>query len=232
MRQTLAVSVLGGLALLGMTGFASHSFAATVYNQGRCGQNSGILREKFEADLSVATAKPEFVFIYIGMNDVINDTFFTPLDKYLENVTWMIEHARKAGITPVVCTIHHVIEDKVYKFHSRDKFGDETVNSKMDRYNVAIRKLAAEQKAALADFNAVTNNLAPADFLSDDGVHLSTAGNRLLAKTFHDVVAAQLTGNEKIVCVGDSLTFGFGNPGAGTTEGATYPAMLRLLIEK
>lgn len=231
MRQVLAVGIVG-LALVYTAGVTSNSCAATVYNQGRCGQNSGILREKFEADLSVAAPKPEFVFIYIGMNDVINDTFFTPLDKYLENVTWMIEHARKAGITPVICSIHHVIEDKVYKVHSRDKFGDETVNGKMDRYNVAIRKLAAEQKVALADFNAVTNNLATAEFLSDDGVHLSTAGNRLLAKTFYDVVASQLAGNEKIVCVGDSLTFGYGNAGAGSAEGETYPAMLRLLLTK
>ena len=30
-----------------------------------------------------------------------------------------------------------------------------------------------------------------------------------------------------IVCVGDSLTYGYLNPGAGSAEGETYPAMLR-----
>ncbi|MEI6972537.1 MAG: hypothetical protein WCL44_13595 [bacterium] len=34
-------------------------------------------------------------------------------------------------------------------------------------------------------------------------------------------------GGETIVCVGDSLTYGYLNPGAGSAEGETYPAMLR-----
>jgi len=200
-----------------------------VYNQGRCGQNSGILRSKFDADVLKLTPKPDCVLIFIGMNDVINDKFFTPLDKYLENMTWMIEQARKEGITPVICTMHHVVEDEVYKHHSRDKFGTETVNGKMDRYNAALMKLATEQKVDLADFSAVTAKLAPSEFLSD-GVHLTLSGNKLLAKTFFDIITPHLRGQETIVCVGDSLTYGYLNKGAGTSEGETYPSMLRLLL--
>ena len=81
-----------------------------VINRGRCGQNSGILREKFTADVLQVRPKPDYVFIYIGMNDVI---------------------------------------------------------------------------------------------------------------------APPLRGGETIVCVGDSLTYGYLNQGAGSAEGETYPAMLR-----
>ena len=140
----------------------------------------------------------------------------------------LIEQARKAGITPVICSIHRVDETVVYAHHPREKFGGETVNAKRKRYNAALRKLVLDRKEALADFDAVTESLADADFLGD-GVHLTLAGNRLLAKTFLDVVAPQLRGNVTIVCVGDSLTYGFGNKGAGSAEGETYPAMLRLL---
>jgi lysophospholipase L1-like esterase len=196
----------------------------TVYNKGSLGQNSESGRKKLEAD--VLQLKPDYVLIYIGMNDVINDHFFTPLDKYLENMTWIIDQARRAGIKPVICTLHHCVETEIYKHHSRDKFGQETPNSKMDRYNAALRKLAVEQKIGLADFNARTDQVAQSEFLSQDGVHLSASGNRLLAKTFFDVIKPQLRGGEKIVCYGDSLTYGFGNKGASTTEGETYPAML------
>jgi acyl-CoA thioesterase-1 len=206
---------------------ASPSWALTVRNQGRCGQNSGITRERFEADVLKAEPKPDYVLIYIGMNDVINDKFFTPVDKYVENVKWMIEQSRKAGITPVVCTIHHVVEEKVYQHHPREKFGLETVNGKMNRYNVALKVLAKELGVEVADFNAVTDRTPQSEFLSDDGVHLTAGGNKLLAETFWGVIGPRLRGEETIVCVGDSLTFGYQNKGAGTAEGETYPALLK-----
>ncbi len=215
------------LTLVFVAGLASSSEALDVINVGRCGQNSGVTRERFKADVLDSATKPDYVLIYIGMNDVINDRFFTPLDQYIENVKWMIEQSFKAGITPVVCTIHHVVEEKVYKVHPRDKFAPETVNSKMDRYNAALKKLARETKVAVADFYAVTERTPQSEFLSDDGVHLTASGNKLLARTFFDVIAPQLKGNETIVCVGDSLTFGYRNEGAGTAEGQTYPAMLK-----
>ena len=59
--------------------------------------------------------------------------------------------------------------------------------------------------------------------------HLTFKGNQLLAKTFFEVIAPQLKGKETIVCLGDSLAFGYLNKGAGTTEGETYPAILRQL---
>jgi lysophospholipase L1-like esterase len=198
----------------------------TVYNKGRCGQNSGIVREKFEDDVLKLTPKPNYVFIYIVATDVINDRFFTTVEKHLENMTWMIEQARKAGIKPVICTSHHVVESVVYAHHSRDKFGKETVNEKIDRYNAALRKFAKDQEIGLADFGAAAKDVPPSDLLSD-GVHLTFLGNKLLAKTFFDVIAPQLHGQETIVCLGDSLTFGYLNKGAGSTEGETYPAMLR-----
>jgi lysophospholipase L1-like esterase len=61
--------------------FPASSWAVTVHNRGRCGQNSGIARERFEDDVLKPDPKPDYVLIYIGMNDVINDRFFTPLDK-------------------------------------------------------------------------------------------------------------------------------------------------------
>jgi lysophospholipase L1-like esterase len=199
-----------------------------VINNGHCGLNSTLLIKQFQGEALNLKPKPDYVLIYIGMNDVVNDKFFTPLDPYLANVSWMVEQTRKAGITPVLCTMHHVVEAEVYKHHPRVKFGDETVNGKMDRFNKALRKLASEQKVALADFAAITDRMAPSEFLSD-GVHLTRAGNQLLAQTFFGVIAPRLGGHETIVCIGDSLTYGYQNKGAGTAEGETYPAMLKLL---
>ena len=76
----------------------------TVCNRGRCGQNSGVVRERFGEDVLQLDPKPDYVLIYIGMNDVINDRFFTPLAAYIENVSWMVERARAAGLGVVTGT--------------------------------------------------------------------------------------------------------------------------------
>lgn len=198
----------------------------TVINNGRCGQNSGIVRERFADDVLRLTPKPDFAFIYIGMNDVINDNFFTPLDKYMDNMKWLIDQSRQGETVPVVCTIHKVNEDVIYAHHPREKFGNETANGKRVRYNTALRHLIVTEGVALADFDSVTKSMPESEFISD-GVHLTPAGNRLLARTFFDAIAPRLDGAENIVCVGDSITFGYGNQGAGTAEGDTYPSILR-----
>jgi lysophospholipase L1-like esterase len=203
----------------------------SIFNQGRCGQNSTVARGVYESDLLGRGVKPDFVLIYLGMNDVINHRFFTYLEDFLANMEWMINLATKQGITPVVCSIHHVIEEELYKHHSWEYFLPETVNSKVDRYNAGLKQMLKRQAVALADYQDATGRLDPSAFLSRDGVHLSATGNKLLAKTFFDAIPGDVRSNAAIVCVGDSLTYGYENSGAGTTEGETYPAFLKMMIQ-
>lgn len=196
----------------------------TVHNKGIGGQNSEQGRARFEKD--VVALKPNYVFIYFGLNDTLNEPRFLSLERFTENLAWMVEHARAAGIKPVLCTIHRVTEEPLYKRHKRESYGDEGPNGKIVRYNAAIRALAQEKKVPLADFAAAAQQPG---IVSSDGVHLTVTGSRLLAKTFFDVVASELKGNETIVCLGDSVTYGAGMKGAGTAEGETYPAWLRCL---
>ncbi len=66
------------------------------------------------------------------------------------------------------------------------------------------------------------------DRFAADVLHLSTTPDYVFMYIgMNDAIAPELKGMETIVCVGDSLTYGFGNQGAGTAEGDTYPAMLR-----
>lgn len=207
---------------------AAHTPAAvqlSVHNKGIGGQNSEQGKARFEAD--VLALKPNFVFIYFGLNDTLNEPRFLPLDKFVANLAWMVEHARAAGIKPVLCTIHRVTEEPLLKRHRRESYGAEGPNGKISRYNTAIRQLAHERKVPLADFAAVVERNPTA--VSADGVHLTAAGSRLLASCFCDSVAQELRGRITIVCLGDSVTWGAGLKGAGTAEGETYPAFLKRL---
>lgn len=207
----------------------------TVFNKGVGGQNSRGGRARFERD--VVKLKPDCVFIYFGLNDALNERAYQTCEQFIENLKAMIASARAAGIKPVLCTIHHAGEEALLRRHPREFYGSEGPNGRIDRYNAAIRALAREQKVPLADWGALHASrektkkpgaVEPLQALvSPDGVHLTPAGYALLARCFHDTVAAQLKGAETIVCFGDSVTYGAGVKGAGTIEGDTYPAALR-----
>lgn len=198
----------------------------TVYNKGIGGQNSEQGRERFAKD--VLALKPDYVFIYFGLNDTLNEPRFVGLDRFIENLTWMVGQARAAKINPVLCTIHHATEEPLLKRHKRESYGEEGPNGKIDRYNAAIRALAKSQKVPLADFAAIADSNRT-ELISADGVHLTPYGYRSLAKCFFNAVESTFKGKEIIVCLGDSVTFGAGVNGAGSIDGDTYPSMLRQL---
>lgn len=181
--------------------------------------------------MPTAALKPDYVFIYFGLNDTLNEPQFVAIEPFLANLVWMIDRARAAGIKPVVGSIHAVKEEPLFQRHQRASYGSEGPNGKIDRYNAALRKLVAEKHVPLADFAAaaVQAERAGTAVVSPDGVHLTPAGNRCLAQCFLATVASALRGGEAIVCLGDSVTYGAHAQGAGTAEGETYPAMLRRL---
>ena len=125
----------------------------TVHNKGIGGQNTEQGKARFEAD--VVALKPDYVFIYFGLNDTLNEPRFLPLDTFIANLVWMVDRARTAGIKPVLCTIHRVTEEPLLKRHRRESYGSEGPNGKIARYNAAIRQLAKEKDVPLADFAAV-----------------------------------------------------------------------------
>lgn len=241
--MNLSVTFFG--VLLAMTfaiaedGMESFQNGLVVHNKGIGGQNTRNGKARFQKD--VLDLKPDYVFIYFGLNDALNEPQFVPLDEFVGNLAWMVGEARRAGIKPVLCTIHHVESDLLMTRHKRESYGDEGPNGKIDRYNAEIRRLATENHAPLVDFakaldqaGGATMNKScfvrnPANSGAQDGVHLTPDGYRLLAKCFLDAVAPGLKGNETIVCLGDSVTLGAGMKGAGTADGETYPAFLRRL---
>ena len=195
----------------------------TVYNKGIGGQNSRQGRKRFAKD--VLALKPDYVFVYFGLNDTLNEPRFLSEKEYVENLGWMVDQARGAGIKPVVCTIHPIGEEPLLKRHKKESYGAEGPNGKIARYNKALRKLIKEKKVDVADFQAVVAKKK--ELVSADGVHLTPLGYKALAECFFNVVAGEIKAKATIVCLGDSVTWGARVKGAGTTTGETYPACLK-----
>ena len=121
-----------------------------VHNKGIGGQNSEQGKARFGKD--VVALKPDYVFIYFGLNDALNEPKFVTLEKFAANLGWMVDQARSTNIKPVLCTIHQVTEEPLLKRHKPESYGNEGPNGKITRYSAAIRKLAKEKNVPFADF--------------------------------------------------------------------------------
>jgi lysophospholipase L1-like esterase len=117
-------------------------------------------------------------------------------------------------------------------------------NLKLDSVNVIISDLSQKYHCLYIDINddikkqgspnptnvSLLNNAAntPAH---PDGLHLTKYGAKFIA---NDVFAYLKAKNKlnyyKVVCFGDSLTFGLYLKGAGTAKYDTYPAYLSTLL--
>ena len=224
----LACICLSGAVASGQTGDTP---VLTVHNKGIGGQNSQQGKARFAKD--VLSLQPDYVFIYFGLNDTLNEPRFLSEKEYITNLSWMVDQAEKAGIVPVICTIHPVEEVALMKRHKKESYGAVGPNGKIDRYNKALRVWAESKGVSIADFAEVVATTDQPDerLVNNDGVHLTPLGHQALAKCFFDGVAAKLKGKITIVCLGDSVTWGAGVKGSGTTSGETYPSYLGQLSE-
>jgi lysophospholipase L1-like esterase len=153
-------------------------------NAGISGHKVPDLQKRLQRD--VLDKKPTIVFIYIGINDVWhglnNPKGGTPIDKFESGLNEIIGKITDSGARVILCT-PTVIGEK--------KDGTNQGDKKLDSYSDVSRKIAKEKKLQLCDLRK-----AFVDYLKDhnpndkdrgiltyDGVHLSEAGDKLVAET-------------------------------------------------
>jgi acyl-CoA thioesterase I len=156
-----------------------------IVNAGISGHKSSDMLARFQKD--VLDKKPDLVTISVGINDVWHG--FTsdhpagygprrvPLPEYRKNVEAMLKAANEAGVKVVLFTTT-IFEDQP----------DSPRNTRIAAYNDALRELAAQEGAILADQNAAFmaawgQNRASGAKLTSDQVHMAPAGDTLMAQT-------------------------------------------------
>ncbi len=157
-----------------------------VVNAGISGHKSNDMLARFQRD--VVDKKPDLITISVGINDVWHG--FTPehpagygprrvpLPEFRQNVAAMLEAARKAHAKVVLFTTT-IFEDQPNSIR----------NLRVAEYNDALRELAREYGAAVADQNAAfmaaweQNRSTGGGKLTADQVHMAPAGDTLMART-------------------------------------------------
>lgn len=132
--------------------------------------------------------KPTIVILYLGINDVMHSPGTSPED-FEAGLKDMIQAAQEIGAAVVLAT--PAVSTENIDLESADQ-------QKLDAYAKICRQVAQHQAASLCDLRQAfvehlrTNNLdkKPHGILTYDGVHMSEAGNRLIAEQMSLAIAA------------------------------------------
>lgn len=184
---------------------------------------------------------PDLVILLAGTNDCCNskklsDPAVTAAN-YAELASRILARSRLVLATPLAA----------YPPYLRTRHPDEAYAGvpaleRLARARQALLDLAEMHAVPLVDLNAITAGaglvgtdsrswlMNEANAGKTDGIHPTADGYRAIASAIAVTVLALRPRPLRIVCLGDSITYGQGVAGEGTVSGETYPAWLARIL--
>jgi lysophospholipase L1-like esterase len=201
-----------------------------IYNKGEDGNTVGNLVVRLDKD--VLALKPNLVIIMVGTNDVTN---FVPFAQFKTNLARIINSIKNTGanvilMSPpprgvdVISYPQYELNDKTDTVAQIDSALSKQLNCYYLDINKAFKDAGTPNPTATSLINNVANNPG-----RPDGVHPTAKGMRFIATNLFNFIQANLpvttTDNIKVVCFGDSITWGAGSE-------LSYPSQLDKLLNK
>jgi lysophospholipase L1-like esterase len=229
------------LSLLLLVLFSSCNKSFLVLNKGIAGNNSNDLVKRIDRD--VLSENPDLVILMVGSNDMINSKKFISYASFQANYQQLLNQLKFRDIEVVVMSPPPADTGYVFQRHNRELFSEDP-NSKLDSLNGLIRQLARANQVHYIDINQAfkqqgsPNRQAHSLIVNQtnmgiaDGLHPTREGYRLIAREIYQYLKQHklLKKNRRIICFGDSITYGAFMDGRGTSQGDTYPAYLQRLL--
>jgi acyl-CoA thioesterase-1 len=194
------------------------------------GENTADIDVRTKAELSEVA--PDVLVLFTGMNDAVNDKkFLTPTSTraHLESILG----AGKAARTRIVLvTVHQPDVSRLMQRHKPEAYGNRSPEQRISELNEVVISLGRKHHLLVADFSRTLASRGGAtDEWSTDGVHLTAQGYHLLALVVLEQVR-KIPNVRRILCLGDSITFGVGVRAVGAPENSEiYPRQLKELID-
>lgn len=174
---------------LGFINLLEESVDSEKFNligKGISGDKVSDLLVRYEND--VLAQNPDIVFIYIGINDVWHSYGVgkgSDIDFYEKGLRKIITDIKKRGAKIILCTPTVIGERVTFEDELEVKRDQE-----LDAFAGVVRNLSSEFNTELLDLRTIFKNYIVEnnqnndyqDFLTDDGVHLNDAGNKLIAE--------------------------------------------------
>lgn len=225
------------LLVFGQTG------SITIMNKGVRGENTTDLLKRLDKD--VLRQSPDLVILMIGTNDLMNTHKLLPVDQYVRQVEEIVLQLTEHHIPLLVVSPPTLDPAYIYTRHDSTRY-DRPLLERMKSGRDGVRTICMQRAVAYADFYNFLEGLGLPKHNADDiilneknskltdGIHLTKKGNKLLAEfiALHLQAANLIQPKMKIVCFGDSITYGAYMKGGGTCGGNTYPAYLKAALER
>ncbi len=209
-----------------------------IINKGISGNNTVDLISRLGKD--VISEQPDLVILMVGTNDMLWSKKQITYMQYSSNLDTIIKGLQKNNIDIVLVSPPPV--DSIYLFerHIR-KRDDDSPNKKLNKVCEILKSRALKMDLSFVDiFTRFSEMGIPIhnqgkiirnafNSGSRDGVHPTPIGYDLIAQEIFDVLVAdkKIRKDMKILCLGDSITFGEHVAGEGTVSGDTYPSFLK-----
>ena len=168
---------------------------STYVGRGISGQTTPQMVLRFRKD--VINLQPKVVVILAGINDIAENTGFTPIEMIAENIMTMAELARFHNIEVIICSVTPAIDFPW-------KRGLEPVN-KVIQLNNILKAYAVEQDLIYVDYHSAlkdkNNGLKVPDFTTaDDLVHPNAAGYKVMENLIQPAIDQALAAGKLSVC--------------------------------
>ncbi len=226
---------MAGAALLALNA------TAEVFNAGKGGASTTNLLGKSLLNKALKQ-KPQLTILMAGTNDMLNSGKLATYQKYEANLNKLLDILKKNNSKVILMTMPPCSETLLLMRHKKEKY-PEPPAKRIEKGNAIIKKIAKDRKIPLVDvyamFTAVTKDQdSKASLLRNlanvkikDGVHPRMEGYKIIAEAVAQTIKKNNLPTGRIVCFGDSITYGAGMKGAGTATGDTYPGQLAKLLK-
>lgn len=202
-----------------------------VINAGIGGNNTEDLLKRTDSDC--LAHHPDLTILMIGTNDM-NSRKYIPLPAYEKNLRTIVS---KIPNKILLMSILPAYEPYLYTRHPQTFYGSEGHSGRKQKVNEVIKKVAEDSHQSFLDMDHIFQRIGnigldqdsliqnEANSKKTDGIHPTPEGYRTMAVAIYEYLVRQQLPVNRIVCFGDSITFGDGG-----TEGKSYPAYLKRLL--
>lgn len=227
------------LHLIMMTSF--QGAIAQVFNEGVAGNTSIDLEKRIETD--VLNRGAHLVIVMVGTNDMLNSKKMLGYKEYEKHLKSIVTTIKNNGAEVLLVSPPTV--DSVYLFQRHDrKLYKEPPNQKLDSIAKIMEHLSIEEEIEFLDLHSIFKQMRLPVHNRDvfiqnisnsgrkDGVHPTSLGYRFIATVIYQYIKKSFKeiNHMKIICFGDSITYGLGAENPGETTGESYPAILTQLL--
>lgn len=212
-----------------------------VINAGVSGNNTQDLLNRLEAD--VLDHNPDLVILMAGTNDMLNPNKMLSYETYETNLLKLVETIKNNNIALLLLSPPPTDSTYLVQRHGPILF-PKGPNAKLNKTKQIISNTAQTHQISYFDLNQSFKDINLPNHNSDlfiknqrnsgkkDGVHPTPLGYRFMAETIFQYLKSEylLQKKQKIICFGDSITYGGGAKNASKVLTGNYPFLLSQLI--